>query len=458
MQGSLLEDLQIGKVYQLGKPNPSQSRLVAYELVCQVNRDGAYANIRLPELLSKSKMEKADKAFTTELAYGTLRMQGRHDYIATKYIDRKFSEVDPKIQDLLRIGIHQITQMRVADHAAVSETVEVAKLVAGESKASYVNAVLRKVTASSNDLIELADLPNLERLSISYSHPEWIISSFYDQLKDWAEVEKLLAANNLPAAPDIVAWPGKSSITELVQLGATQIPGFSNAVNLDGIPSEFDPIIQRRAGVQDRGSQIVVENFLTTATIGQSWLDMCAGPGGKAAYLFHSLSQKDATATFLANEPIPHRAELVKRVVNNQQVVGFDATDPDNFSSTFDRILVDAPCTGLGALRRRPEARWRKSINDLKELVTLQRNLLTSAYKLLNPNGIIAYVTCSPHIAETKGQVLDFLARHKDMSILPLSTLADAHKQGVLKDGTMQLWTHQDQSDGMFMVLFKKVG
>jgi 16S rRNA (cytosine967-C5)-methyltransferase len=210
--------------------------------------------------------------------------------------------------------------------------------------------------------------------------------------------------------------------------------------------------------VQDRGSQIVVENFLTTATIGQSWLDMCAGPGGKAAYLFHSLSQKDATATFLANEPIPHRAELVKRVVNNQQVVSFDATDPDNFSSTFDRILVDAPCTGLGALRRRPEARWRKSINDLKELVTLQRNLLTSAYKLLNPNGIIAYVTCSPHIAETKGQVLDFLARHKDMSILPLSTLADAHKQGVLKDGTMQLWTHQDQSDGMFMVLFKKVG
>ena len=139
----------------MGKPNPSQSRLIAYELVSQVNRDGAYANIRLPELLAKSKMDKADKAFTTELAYGTLRMQGRHDYIATKFVDRKFSEVDPKIQDLLRIGIHQITQMRVADHAAVSETVEVAKLVAGESKASYVNAVLRKITGSSIDLHEL---------------------------------------------------------------------------------------------------------------------------------------------------------------------------------------------------------------------------------------------------------------------------------------------------------------
>ena len=427
-------------------------------MVSQVNRDGAYANIRLPELLTKSKMDKADKAFTTELAYGTLRMQGRHDYIATKFVDRKFSEVDPKIQDLLRIGIHQITQMRVADHAAVSETVEVAKLVAGESKASYVNAVLRKVAVSNNDLVELAQLPNLQRLSISYSHPEWVISSFYDQLKDWEEVEKLLASNNLPATPDIVAWPGKSSITELIELGATQISGFPNAVNIDGIPSEFDPIIQRRAGVQDRGSQIVVENFLTTATGGQSWLDMCAGPGGKAAYLFHSLSQIEPTANFLANEPVPHRAELVKRVVNNQQVVSFDATDPSNFSSTFDRILVDAPCTGLGALRRRPEARWRKSLNDLKELVNLQRNLLNSAYELLKPNGVIAYVTCSPHIAETKGQVLDFLARHKDMSVLPLNTQPLAHKQGLLADGTMQLWTHQDQSDGMFMVLFKKVG
>ena len=427
-------------------------------MVSQVNRDGAYANIRLPELLAKSKMDKADKAFTTELAYGTLRMQGRHDYIATKFVDRKFSEVDPKIQDLLRIGIHQITQMRVADHAAVSETVEVAKLVAGESKASYVNAVLRKVAVSNNDLVELVQLPNLQRLSISYSHPEWVISSFYDQLKDWEEVEKLLAANNLPATPDIVAWPGKSSITELIELGAIQISGFPNAVNIDGIPSEFDPIIQRRAGVQDRGSQIVVENFLATAAGSQSWLDMCAGPGGKAAYLFHFLSQSEPTANFLANEPVPHRAELVKRVVNNQQVVSFDATDPSNFSSTFDRILVDAPCTGLGALRRRPEARWRKSLNDLKELVNLQRNLLNSAYELLKPNGVIAYVTCSPHIAETKGQVLDFLARHKDMSVLPLNTLPIAHTQGLLADGTMQLWTHQDQSDGMFMVLFKKVG
>ena len=442
----------------MAKPNPAPSRLVAYELITQVNRQGAYANLRLPELLIKTKMNLADKAFTTELAYGTLRMQARHDYIASKFIDRTFAELDEKIVDLLRMGIHQITQMRVADHAAVSETVEVAKLVAGESKASYVNAILRKVSANSNDLLEIKDFTTLRRLSIQYSHPEWIISSFFDQMKDWAEVELFLAANNNPATPDVVAWPGKSSTDELLTLGATPIPGFVNGVNLPGIPMDFSPIVERRAGVQDRGSQLVVENFLASFKPGLSWLDMCAGPGGKAAYLFNSLLSMDKSATFLANEPTSHRAELVKRVVNNQQVVSFDATVANNFNQKFDRILLDAPCTGLGALRRRPEARWRKSLQDLKELVLLQKQLLASAYQLLSPNGVIAYVTCSPHLAETKGQVIDFLSAHSDMKILPMGKLELAHKEGVLSDGTVQLWTHHNQSDAMFMAMFEKVG
>lgn len=442
----------------MAKPNPKESRLTSYELITQVNRTGAYANIRLPELLAKSKMNAADKAFTTELSYGTLRMQGRHDYIASKYLDRPFAEVNEKIIDLLRLGIHQLTKMRVPEHAAVSETVEVAKLVAGESKASFVNAVLRKVATSDNNLPELNNLPVLQRLSIEHSHPEWIISAFYDQLQDWSEVEKLLIVNNLPVSPDVVSWPGKSTIEELKGLGATAIQGFPNGVNLSGIPIDFQPIIERRAGVQDRGSQLVVENFLTTFSAGLSWLDLCAGPGGKAAYLFHSLAVKDGSAEFLANEPISHRAELVKRVVNNQQVVSFDGTDAANFSKNFDRILVDAPCTGLGALRRRPESRWRKSLKDLKELVILQRKLLASSYQLLKPNGVIAYVTCSPHLAETKGQMIDFLSAHKDMQILPIGDLPMSHLEGSQNDGSLQLWTHRHHSDAMFMVLFKKMG
>jgi len=448
--------LVIERVCILGKPKPNQSRLIAYELVSQVNRQGAYANLRLPELLSNSKMDQSDRAFTTELAYGTLRMQGKHDYIASKYLDRSIDEVDPKIVDLIRIGIHQITQMRVPNHAAVSETVEVAKFVAGESKASYVNAILRKVTSEEASITEIQDLPVIQRLSIEYSHPEWVVSSFYDCLKDWQEVEELLRSNNLPAAPDLVCWPGKSTINEIESLGGVKISGIPNGFNVPVIPSEFPPVLERRVGVQDRGSQLVVENFLATAENNQKWLDLCAGPGGKAAYLYNWIKVNHPESKFIANEINPTRAELVKRVTNNNDVLVNDGTKPDNFLDKYDRILIDAPCTGLGALRRRPEARWRKSVVNLKELVTLQRNLLGSAYSLLNPNGMIAYVTCSPHLAETKGQVIDFLGSHPDMKLVPMQSLMLENKSGVQEDGTMQLWTHKNQSDAMFMALFKK--
>jgi 16S rRNA (cytosine967-C5)-methyltransferase len=441
----------------LGKPQASPARLLAFELLMQVNQEGAYANLRLPELLNHSKMSSSDKGFCTELAYGTLRMQGRHDYIAGKFIDRSMEQLDTKILNLIRLGIHQLTKMRVPKHAAVSETVQVAKAVAGESKASYVNAILRKVSINDNALPELSQLATHERLAIEYSHPEWIVNAFYDLLKDWQEVEKLLEANNLPATPDVVAWPGRSSRDELIELGATPIENSLNGVNLNVIPMSFTPIVERRAGVQDRGSQLVVEIFLSTYKSGLSWLDMCAGPGGKAAYLFNLLKQLDSSASFIANEPNSMRAELVKRVVNNQQVMSVDGTDPTNFSDKYDRILVDAPCTGLGALRRRPEARWRKNLKDLKELVVLQRNLLTSSAQLLKPNGILAYVTCSPHIAETRGQVLEFLAEHTDMRILPIQNLPKARQLGVQSDGSMQLWTHLHHSDAMFMVMFQKM-
>jgi 16S rRNA (cytosine967-C5)-methyltransferase len=185
---------------------------------------------------------------------------------------------------------------------------------------------------------------------------------------------------------------------------------------------------------------------------------MCAGPGGKAAYLYYSLKALEENVNFLANEPVPHRADLVKRVIGNEIVVSFDGTMPENFGDKFDRILVDAPCTGLGALRRRPEARWRKQPADLKELISIQHKLLESAYTLLSTNGIIAYVTCSPHILETKAQVANFMADHDDVKILDIAKLPSANKSGLNENGTVQLWTHLNQSDSMFIAFLQKIG
>jgi len=444
-----------------GKPKPDASRLLAFDLISQVNREGAFANIRLPELLRASELEQRDRAFVTELSYGTLRMQGKHDFAIRAKIDRPFEELDPKIVDLLRMGIHQIFEMRVPLHAAVSETVELARKVVGESKGSYVNALLRSI--SSDELIyeNLASDPkisDLQKMSVLYSHPEWIISAFHDQLRNWDAVKELLQANNLPAKPNIVVWPGKSTVAEILETGGSVLALSDYGVESDHLPNEYPAIRDKRAGIQDVGSQLVTEIFYATRDLGngESWLDLCAGPGGKAALLYNLLLNDGSNSDFLANEPTAHRAELVARVIPRDRIVEFDGRDNKSFGRSFDRILIDAPCTGLGALRRRPEARWRKTLQDLKELVPLQRALIDSAYEMLEPGGVIGYATCSPHLAETTAQVLDAQHRHKDLQVLDISKISPRGSTGVKTDGTLQLWTHLNQSDAMFLALLRK--
>jgi len=442
------------------KPKPGNARLVAYDLVSQVNRGGAFANLRLPELLADSGLDLRDRSFVTELGYGTLRMQGKHDYAISQKADRPIEELDEKIVDLLRLGIHQIFEMRVPIHAAVGETVEVARAVAGESKATYINAVLRSISADLDIYNKLESDPkvsDLEKLSIQYSHPTWIISAYFDQLKDWGAVTELLKKNNIPVAPNIVAWPGKSTVAEILAVGGEKLSLGTFSVLSDHLPNDYPAIKDKRAGIQDMGSQLVSEIFFATKSDArQSWLDLCAGPGGKAALLHNLLQVEKPDDDFLANEPTLHRAELVARVVPKNKIVSFDGRDFASFDGKYDRILIDAPCTGLGALRRRPEARWRRSINDLKELLPLQRELIDSAYEMLNPGGIIGFVTCSPLLAETKAQVLDAKYRHKDLNVLDIAKFSPAGGTGVSADGTMQLWTHLDGSDSMFMALLQK--
>jgi 16S rRNA (cytosine967-C5)-methyltransferase len=442
------------------KPKPGGARLLAYDLVSQVNRNGAYANLRLPELLSDSELDLRDRSFVTELAYGTLRLQGKHDYAISKKADRPITELDEKIVDLLRLGIHQIFEMRVPIHAAVGETVEVARAVAGESKASYVNALLRSISADLEMYEYLAkdpSIPPIEKLSILYSHPTWIINAYFDQLKDWEAVEELLRTNNVPVAPHVVAWPGKSSVSEILEVGGEKLPLGTYSVLSNTLPNDYPAIKDKRAGIQDMGSQLVAEIFYATKSEQPlKWLDLCAGPGGKAALLHNLLQANNPEDSFLANEPTAHRADLVSRVVPKEKIVSFDGRDWESFGEKFDRILIDAPCSGLGALRRRPEARWRRSLNDLKELLPLQRELIDSAYEMLNPGGIIGFATCSPLLAETKSQVLDAKYRHKGLEILDISKFSPSGDTGVNSDGSLQLWTHLDGSDSMFMALLQK--
>lgn len=439
------------------KPKPDAVRVLVYDIYSEVNRRGGYSNLLLPQALASSNFEQRDKGFATELLYGTLRMQGRHDYILSQVSDRPWLEVDEGIVDIARLGVHQIFEMRVATHAAVSETVELARKVIGESKASFVNAILRKVSAKSlEEWLEpvqtFAD--PVTRLSILYSHPEWIVSAYFDLLKDFDRVEKELASNNVAALPTLASWPGASTQMDLVELGAEPTKYSPYGAKLAGSPGSLELIRHRKAGVQDEGSQLVAHVFSQATSYAQSVLDLCAGPGGKAALLSHiaDVSGRD----FVANEISEPRAKLVKAVIGKFPVWVGDAREISSHGQNFDAILADVPCTGLGALRRRPEVRWRRSLQDLRELTQLQMEITSAAVEVLNPGGIFGYATCSPHFAETFGQVKRILKENPDLEQIDVAEFLPQNLEGAVRDKSMALWTSVHETDSMFLALFKK--
>ena len=438
-------------------PKPDPVRLLVYDILKEVNRSDGYSNLLLPQALTTSNFEQRDKGFATELLYGTLRMQGRHDYIAAQVSDRPWSEVDSGIVDVVRLGAHQLFEMRVPSHAAVSATVELARKVLGESKASFVNALLRKMSAQSLDQwLAPANLISdpVERLSIIYSHPEWIVSAYFDLLRDFTEVESLLSANNLAATPTIVWWPGRSSAEELISLGAQPTKYSDYGMKIDGAPSTLEAVRHRRAGVQDEGSQLVAQIFAKVVSSQDNWLDLCAGPGGKAALL--SSLAKESGKKFTANEISAPRAKLVEQVIGGARLLVGDGRDIATLGEKYGAILADVPCTGLGALRRRPEVRWRRTVADLRELTQLQRELSDAAISVLEDGGFFGYATCSPHLAETSIAVSDILRKHPELELVDLQPYLPAELNSAMRDKSLSLWTHRHETDAMFLAVFRK--
>ena len=438
-------------------PKPDAPRVLVYDILSEVNRRGGYSNLLLPQALNASNFEQRDKGFVTELLYGTLRMQGRHDYILAQASDRPWSEVDDGIVDICRLGVHQLFEMRVATHAAVSATVELARKVIGESKASFVNAILRKASAKSLDewlepVIAMSD--PVTRLSIQYSHPEWIVSAYFDLLKDYERVESELAANNVPAMPTLVSWPGASTQTQLVELGGVATHYSPYGAKFDGAPGSLEVIRHRQAGVQDEGSQLVAHIFSQATRGATTVLDLCAGPGGKAALISHICDVEGRD--FVANEVSEARAKLVKNVIGKFPVWVGDGREISSHAKDFDAIIADVPCTGLGALRRRPEVRWRRTVQDLRALTELQRELADAAISVLSAGGIFGYATCSPHFAETFGQVKIILKDHPELEQIDVSPYMPINLQGAVRDKSMALWTSVHDTDSMFLALFKK--
>lgn len=465
------------------------ARLVAFEVLRAVASEDAYANLVLPARIRHHGLDKRDAGFATELSYGALRGQGTYDAILARCVDRPLDELDSAILDALRIGVHQLLAMRVPAHAALDQTVGLARAVIGAGPSALINAVLRKVSARTlEEWLELllsTETDATRIASIRYAHPEWIVRALRQSLvahgRSAAEIDALLEADNAAPVVNLVALPGVGSLDEALEGGAT--PGElveGSALSSGGDLGRLASVRDGSTRVQDVGSQLVARAMAAvdlggnpgadgdTGTdsggAGERWLDLCAGPGGKAALLGALARQRGAH--LLANEFAPHRAKLVRQALSAVPREAWEVRTGDGREigaeqpESFDRVLVDVPCTGLGALRRRPESRWRRTPKDLVDLGPLQRQLLNSAIDAVKPGGVVAYVTCSPHPAETTAVVSDVLRKREDLELLDAGAVLDSVSlTGHLEAGnelTAQLWPHVHHTDAMFLALIHK--
>ncbi|MFF4411779.1 RsmB/NOP family class I SAM-dependent RNA methyltransferase [Streptosporangium sp. NPDC001559] len=444
------------------KPVRDEARNVAYDLLRAVDERDAYANLLMPALLRERRLSGRDAGLATELAYGTLRGLGTYDEVIAACSDRPPEDLDPPLLDAIRLGVHQLLKTRVPPHAAVGTTVDLVRLRVGTGASKYANAVLRKVAGRSLDQWVPIVAPDPEQdpvghLAVAHSHPRWIVNALRDAVGgDFDETAALLAADNERPRVTLVARPGRASVEELLASGAEPGEYSPYAAYLkEGDPGSILAVAEGRAAVQDEASQLVALALTRVPVEGgdSRWFDMCAGPGGKAG-LLDALAVRGGVR-MLAAELQYHRARLVRQATRQAAVVTADGTVPAWRPGVFDRVMVDAPCTGLGALRRRPEARWRRDPRSLPELGALQRELLSHALEAVRPGGVVAYVTCSPHLAETVAVVGDALRGRADAEALDARAFLPG-VEGLGEGPYAQFWPHRHGTDAMFLALLRR--
>lgn len=482
------------------------ARLFAVEVLATVHAKGLYANLVLPRALKEKQAQDRhfrfqDGAFAAEIVYGTLRQLGYLDFLLGKLTSRPLAQLDNEVLQCLRAGTYQLLFMRVPDHAAVSETVEVARQLCGEGPAKMINGVLRAMTRQSDadrqDLLAgIAD--PIERYAVEFSHPKWLVKAFEEALTrrglPFKELPEALQANNVNPQVTLVARPGLIDCDEL----ADEVEDVLNKRAYEGEITDYSVVIEGgdpgalpsiRAGhaaVQDEGSQLAALLLAEAPLLAEEppagdapssprdaqWADLCAGPGGKTALLAAVGAPRGVHVD--AAEIVPKRARLVELSTQALDNVTVTPGDGRTFGrkNQYDRVLVDAPCLGMGSLRRRPESRWRHSPTDLDDLLPLQRELFSRGVEVVRPGGVVAWVTCSPHVRETLDQVKFQLEKHglelldaaslaEKISNTPLrlarinsETVADPERSLVSK--TVQLWPHRNGTDAMFIALLRK--
>ena len=453
-----------------GKPSAAASaREVALDILVRVEQQGAYSNLLLGSSLQKADLSREDTGLATELVYGSISRMITLDYVLTGFVSKGLAKLQPWVRNLLRLSLYQILYLdRVPSHAAVNEAVNIAKKRGHQGISGMVNGVLRSVLRAGELPVLPEGLSREERISILHSHPLWMVQRWSAEYgPDTAEA--MCAANNEPPAVSVRVNTTMISraalLAEMLEAGLdaseSKVSPFGLIVKGGGNLALSAWYRDGYLSVQDESSMLVAEAVAPEA--GMKVLDCCAAPGGKSAHMGELMKDE---GQIIANDLHEHKAKLIKEqaarlgleciatVCGDALELG-SALQPES----FDRILLDAPCSGLGVIRRKPDLKWRKQPEDVASVAALQRELLQSVSGLLKPGGVLVYSTCTTEQAENSGIIADFLEHNPGFAPVSFKSEVWERLEGTaLAAGEgIQLLPHHFGSDGFYIARLERL-
>ncbi|MFD1436173.1 16S rRNA (cytosine(967)-C(5))-methyltransferase RsmB [Kroppenstedtia eburnea] len=443
---------------------PDSARNVALDVLIAVEERGAYSNLLLNDRLQRSSLSPRDRGLATELVYGTLQRKNTLDWILNKLVRKGIDTLDPWVRHLLRLGIYQLRYLdRVPSRAAVHETVEIAKARGHRGIPGLVNGVLRSYLRRGREWT-LPDSPkSVTDLALVTSHPEWLVRRLVEVYGP-ETAHSVLKANNRPPGLSVRVNPLRGNRERVARLLQEEDPRLrirlsplsgQGLILTGGNPASGRLFREGWFTVQDESSMLVAE--LLAPRPGERVLDGCAAPGGKTGHLAERMENR---GTLLACDIHPHKVKLIENQVRRLglsmvEVRQADLRElPGTGEARFDRVLLDAPCSGWGVIRRKPDIKWSKNLQEVDSLRQLQAELLEAAARLVIPGGTLVYSTCTLEPQENREQITAFLKKHPTFqadSTLFDTLPAPVREKALTGDGWVQILPHHFESDGFFI-------
>lgn len=446
-----------------------QPREIALKILYDINEKGAYSNISINKYLEGYELRDLDKAFITELVYGTVKWRLSIDWIIQQFSSIKLKKLSPWILNILRLGVYQLFYTdKIPQSAACNESVNLAKRYGHSASSRFVNGVLRNIARNKENIKYPDDkMEEVLSLAVRHSHPEWMVRNWLERFGREFTGELLTANNGLPdfsIRVNTLKTTRDELKNKLKDAGLEVLDGkymedaliIRNPSSISKLKPFHDGLFQ----VQDESSMLV--GRVLDPKPGELVVDVCSAPGGKATHIAQLMRDSGCV---IARDIHEHKLKLIEDAVRRLELKTvktelFDATFIDeNLVAKADRVLVDAPCSGLGIIRRKPDIKWAKESADKKEIINLQTKILSMASKYVKPGGVLVYSTCTIEPEENEGVVKKFIAANNDFETVDISPLLpDKLQKSSASNGYIQLYPNTDGIDGFFMAKMVKRG